>query len=272
MSCVAPVLVKNERRKSSDFAFHRVPCGKCLPCIKKRKSQWIFRLKEEMKVSSNVSFLTLTYSDENLVYGSSEKASLDKRAFPLFMKRLRKRISDIPLDVTLKYYAVGEYGDVSLRPHYHAILFNLPDVFTAEILTEIWDLGFVRVDSVQDAALAYVVGYVDKKLLKVSVDDRQPEFSLMSKGLGKSYLTDSVKSFYQKKKVPYLLGNGGKKISLPRYYRDKMFTEEDRAVIAAKAVSHIESLPMVSEKDRIESIDMEMHNFEKELLTKRKKL
>ena len=47
--------------------------------------------------------------------------SLRKRDFQLFMKRLRKKYSDD----RIRFYACGEYGSETFRPHYHAILFGL---------------------------------------------------------------------------------------------------------------------------------------------------
>ena len=47
--------------------------------------------------------------------------TLRKRDYQLFMKRLRKAF---PND-KIRFYAAGEYGPKTLRPHYHAILFGL---------------------------------------------------------------------------------------------------------------------------------------------------
>ena len=43
---------------------------------------------------------------------------LKKSDFQKFIKRLRK-------DYDIKYFACGEYGDKTLRPHFHAILFGV---------------------------------------------------------------------------------------------------------------------------------------------------
>lgn len=46
--------------------------------------------------------------------------TLRKRDFQLFMKVLRRRTGQ-----KVRYFAAGEYGDKTFRPHYHAIIFGL---------------------------------------------------------------------------------------------------------------------------------------------------
>ena len=45
--------------------------------------------------------------------------TLQKSDLQKFFKRLRKKTHE-----KISYYAVGEYGDNTQRPHYHIILFN----------------------------------------------------------------------------------------------------------------------------------------------------
>jgi hypothetical protein len=51
--------------------------------------------------------------------------SLDVSHFQKFMKRLRDRIK--PLKI--RFFHCGEYGDLTRRPHYHALIFgyDFPD-------------------------------------------------------------------------------------------------------------------------------------------------
>ena len=59
-------------------------------------------------------FLTLTYEDLQLVYNvKCRLPELVPRHLMLFMKRLREAVSP----VKIRFYGVGEYGDISERPH-----------------------------------------------------------------------------------------------------------------------------------------------------------
>lgn len=70
----------------------------------------------------------------------------------------------------------------------------------------------------------------------------------MSKGLGKNYLTEQMVTWHLAKPVErqYCNLQDGKKISMPRYYKDKIFTEEQRKLaneaMALKAAKEIEML------------------------------
>lgn len=94
-----------------------VPCGRCVGCRLERSRQWAIRCVHEASLHEENSFLTLTYSPENL----PSNGSLVKHDLTLFFKRLRKAYSD----KKLRYFACGEYGEQFDRPHYHVILFGL---------------------------------------------------------------------------------------------------------------------------------------------------
>ena len=72
-------------------------------------------------------FITLTYNDENL----PNPPVVSKREAQLFIKRLRKLL----YPKLFRYYIVGEYGDKSNRPHYHALLFGVSPTQEKEILS-----------------------------------------------------------------------------------------------------------------------------------------
>jgi len=185
-------------------------------------------LVKEAEESSSALFITLTYNDENLIYSFNGYPTIDKADFQKFMKRLRK------LNTTkLKYYAAGEYGDKSDRPHYHMILFNA-DIETIE---KAWSKGNVHYGDVQEASATYALKYINKvgKIPVHELDDREPEFQLMSKGLGKNYLTRSMARWHKKDLTNrvYITLKGGEKVSMPRYYKDKLYTEHERKIIGA---------------------------------------
>lgn len=202
-----------------------LPCGKCYDCKMRRISGWSYRLMKEAEVSSSAFFVTLTYSPENTRITPKGYMTCTKRDVQLFMKRLRKMNAE-----KLKYYAVAEYGGKTDRPHYHIILFNV-DVETIETA---WDLGHIHVGNISEASVGYTMKYISKggKVPKHANDDRQPEFSLMSKGLGANYLTDQMVRYH--KHEDFMLDRAfigikdGKKIALPRYYKDKLYTDFDK--------------------------------------------
>lgn len=114
-------------------------------------------------------FVTLTYDDEHL----PPDGSLDRAAFPLFMKKLRKVTK-------VRYLHCGEYGDTTLRPHYHACLFGFgfPDkvqtgerggypVSRSPLLERLWPEGHSEIGSLTFESASYVARYVCKKLSKL---------------------------------------------------------------------------------------------------------
>lgn len=96
----------------------QVPCGQCLECRIQQTRVWADRCVLEAKQWNDNYFITLTYDDCNV----PSNGSLNKRDYQLFLKRLRKRFPD----TKIRYLISGEYGDRSMRPHFHLILFNLP--------------------------------------------------------------------------------------------------------------------------------------------------
>jgi len=113
------------------------------------------------------SFITLTYDEKHLPrWGSLKYDDLQK-----FWKRLRKDLGP------LRYYAVGEYGDRSNRPHYHACVFGhaflegrkllrkTPSMlWTSPQLEKAWGLGMVSVGALTYESARYTASYVTKKL------------------------------------------------------------------------------------------------------------
>lgn len=209
-----------------------VPCGKCPECMARRVSAWSFRLMQEYKHSSSGHFITLTYDTKYVPITRNGFKTLDKTDFQLFMKRLRKAVSLIS-DVSLKYYACGEYGGKTSRPHYHMILFNIPDMLLCE---SAWGLGAVHYGEVTEASVGYTLKYINKpkRIPLHRNDDRLQEFSLMSKGLGASYVNERTIKYHRADIFNRTCLNieDGKKIAMPRYYKDRIFTESQREQIA----------------------------------------
>lgn len=219
----AQAILKTYRKDSNDSLTHVVSCGKCPACLQRRRHDWAFRMEEEHKRSLTSAFLTLTYQNAPKSFNGFD--TLDKRDFQLFMKRFRKKN-----DLNLKYYVSGEYGDNFERPHYHAIVFNLNESFIKhpDYLAELWKHGIVEVSPVTIGRIKYVTKYISKGVWKPKhdqetglEDDREPQFSLMSKNIGKDFLSPQMANFILSSGYPYLR-RYGQYIPIPRYYKKIM--------------------------------------------------
>lgn len=208
-----------------------VPCGQCIGCRLQRSLDWAVRLTHETKSHEVSSFVTLTYSDDNL----PRDGSLHHRDFQLFMKRLRKKS-----EFKFKYYMCGEYGDNTNRPHYHALLFgvdfndrmfyrrtkNGDRLDTSQLLDDTWQLGHCIVGNVTFESCAYVARYVTKKIVGDMAADhymgRTPEYAFGSNGLGRDWIGKYADQSYAHDFVVI----DGRKCKLPRYY-DVQFEKVD---------------------------------------------
>lgn len=220
MACLVPYHLKTGER---------VPCGKCIECVKRRVSAWSFRLREEFKRSDSAHFVTLTYNTERVPISQKGYMNLSKRDLQLFFKRLRKQHEKVKGNTNrVKYYACGEYGGKTMRPHYHIILYNS----SPNIICEAWKAGNIHFGTVNAASIGYCLKYISK-VSKVPLhgnDDRQKEFALMSKRLGDNYLRPSMINWHKAdlETRMYLNLEDGKRCSMPRYYKDKMYSNDER--------------------------------------------
>lgn len=145
-----------------------VACGRCSGCRVDRARDWQVRLVHESKLHHSSVFATFTYSPEF----EPLDGSLVERDMQLFIKRLRKARPG----QRISYFYAAEYGDQTLRPHYHAIIFGVdfPDrvkhsgtdahtLYRSEELSRLWGKGFASFGSVTADSCRYVADYVFKK-------------------------------------------------------------------------------------------------------------
>lgn len=204
------------------------------------------------------SFLTLTYTDEKLpaISDSSQTCSnLPGTLVPKHLQDFLKRLRKLHDPLKLRFYAVGEYGDNTQRPHYHAGLFNFPTCTRGQtkrlygqfgpadwrncchvcrLVGTTWGHGDVMLGGLGPDSAQYLAQYVTKKM--TSPDDsrlygRHPEFARMSlrPGLGASYLHDVASVLLDpdlpaQGDVPSSLRMGKKLMPLGRYLRRKLRT------------------------------------------------
>lgn len=171
--CLNPIRLTKKVQRETD-----VPCGRCPECTQRRASGWSFRLMNELKRVSSAYFITLTYATTHVPITKKGFLSLRKKDVQLFIKRLRK-LHPKSHD-TIKYYAAGEYGGKTKRPHYHIILFNSK----LELIGKAWKMGDIHYGmDVNEASVGYTLKYISKpsRIPEHKNDDRLPEFALMSK-------------------------------------------------------------------------------------------
>jgi hypothetical protein len=220
----------NRREAFTDLPELELGCGQCIGCRLDRSRAWAVRCVHEAQFHEDSSFLTLTYRDRDL----PSDGSLQRDAFPLFMRRLRKAHPE--LRRRLKYFHCGEYGDELGRPHYHAILFGyaFPDrrhwktspqgfaQYSSVELDAVWGHGYCSTGPVTFETAAYVARYVCKKVNGQLGDahylGREPEFMTCSKGIGErwiaTYAADTLRD-------DFVVARGHEQ-PLPRYYRKKL--------------------------------------------------
>lgn len=215
-------------------------CGQCIPCRVKKRREWTHRISLEALQHPENAFLTLTYSDDCL----PSDYSLNPKHFSGFMKRLRKRVSPR----LVRYVGVGEYGDQTERPHYHAIIFNHPTCLrgvsqvsrrtgrccsVCDLYTSAWAQGHVHCGQVSLDSISYVCGYVVKKMTRSDdsrLNGRHPEFARMSNrpGIGASAMDDLSSLLLGLdledtiEDVPYTLRHGRREYPLGRYLRRRL--------------------------------------------------
>lgn len=205
------------------------PCGNCLPCRLYKRLVWTSRIMLESKSHKVSSFLTLTYSDENL----PPRHSLRPDDLRLWLYRFRNAAPR-----PFRYMAVGEYGDLYGRPHYHLVVFGLsPDECNA--LAPTWTGGFFQAKPLIPERAQYIAGYTVKKLTKADdsrLRGRYPEFMRSSRmgvgGIGASFVPTVSNILLTNKfvseeiqmvgDVPSVLKHSGRLLPLGRYLRNKM--------------------------------------------------
>lgn len=201
------------------------PCGKCPICVRSDSRDWMLRLSVEQAHSFSSHFITLTYNEKNIVRNGSVGV-LVKRDLQLFLKRLRQRVADkFPDNPKLRFFAVGEYGPTTHRPHYHLIVFNLPsDINLHRLIEDCWSKGFITVSDVNGARISYLASYsLYGFLFSELKNDIQPPFRIMSRhpGIGDQFITPSSHRYYNSN-FDYIKYQGYS-YRFPRFFKDRIF-------------------------------------------------
>ena len=209
--------------------FNGFGCGQCMPCRINRRRIWSHRIVLEAFLHEHNSFATLTYSEEQVPQGST----LQPGDIQLFLKRLRKAVAP----ERVRYFFVGEYGDQTQRPHYHAALFGVGKSLS-DVVEKTWGKGHIMLGDLTLDSANYIAGYVTKKMTSwydPRLEGRHPEFSRMSlrPGIGADYIPAvadallssdvAIDAINAEGDIPSLLKHGRKSLPLGRYLKGKLY-------------------------------------------------
>lgn len=204
----------------------KIPCGKCPGCKLEQSRQWAVRCMHEKRLHNASCFITLTYDDAHLPPGYS----LKKEDLTNFMKRLRHETGP-----GLRFFACGEYGENTSRPHYHVLLLNSDftdkklvrsgpqyNLYESPVLSQLWTNGSHVLGDVTFESAAYVARYCMKKRQngKLTNDGRVPEYIVMSRrpGLGHGYFEKYKSEIINHDTIIV----NGVPAALPRFYDNKL--------------------------------------------------
>lgn len=249
-SCAFPKTIKLKSGRIT-----KVACGKCYRCLKKRKMAFTNRLYYEHLSAKQTWWITFTYNEENVpTLEVNELSDFDEpfvKTYKVlnyddvqkFMKSIRKALWNV-YRCKLRYFLVGEYGPTTFRPHYHCLLFfdtQVPSDFLIKLLDYHWanKYGFYMLDTATEERFQYCAKYCIRPTEENEVFKFRPPFMRCSKGIGKQFITDAKKKYYQDlitqpqtiRNASFLVRDSFR-FALPRYYKDRLFTQQQKRQIA----------------------------------------
>lgn len=258
-----PDLSRGQRENSPD---DYIACGQCLGCRLDHAKLWQGRCLMEMQDHDNTFYLTLTYDNEHLPLKSKYcHEYVDDRTGEVMsvlvstlslddVQRWKKRLAKAwskRSEKPLRFYGCGEYGDTTMRPHYHFLVFGLDlsddelvfyknskagkytySLYNCEWLEKTWGNGNVIIGRGSYESAGYIARYVLKK--RGSVDKQlyldnglMPPFINMSRrpGIGLPFLERVSEVIVNDDGIDDIhisTTNGGKTIRISGYMLDKL--------------------------------------------------
>lgn len=221
---------KNKRKPPicTDERLKTVPikCGKCIECRRQKQREWIVRMSEEIRHDSKAQFVTLTMSNMSFLelrktIKKGSENDIMTLAVRRFLERIRKETGK-----SVKHWFITELGEERGRIHIHGIMWCEPELINK------WKYGHVFIGThVNEATIFYITKYITKQnpINKTFIGK-----ILCSAGIGSAYLKrkDSNNNKYKESGTneTYRLRNGVK-INLPMYYRNKIYSEEEKELL-----------------------------------------
>ena len=246
--CLYPILIDNPKYKAnkknggiippiSDNRVLLVPvgCGKCIECRKQKKREWQVRMLEDIKTNKNGKFVTLTFDRENLIKLQDDVGYISDNyvqnnavatlAVRRFLERWRKKYK-----VSVRHWLVTELGHTGTeRIHLHGIIWT--DIEN-DVIKKIWGYGFVWFGSyVNEKTVNYIIKYINK------IDSDHANYVskiLCSKGIGSSYFNTynaSRNKYKGEETKEYYITRAGHRLSMPIYYRNKLYDDDEREIL-----------------------------------------
>lgn len=219
--------------------FVPIGCKECFECRKQKGNEWRVRLSEEIRHDNKGLFVTLTFSNKSirrLVYKLKKEGFQDLEGYGLdeaiatkgirlFLDRFRKQNGKSP-----KHWLVTELGhNGTENVHVHGIIWA-----NKKAIKKAWGEDFIYTGySLTEKTVNYVVKYIFKQ------DKKHKYFKskiYTSAGIGKGYFdrSDWKKNKYNKitdKTVETYVTRTGRKYALPIYYRNKIYSEDEREIL-----------------------------------------
>ena len=231
---IAPVL------HDPDFEYIEAGCGKCIECCKQRANGWKVRLAEEIKWNKNeCQFVTLTFNEEYLqelterikrdeqqgkvkLEKKIEENEIARRAVRLFLERIRKATKK-----SVRHWLVTELGETNGRIHLHGLMWC-----ERELIEKYWKYGHVFIGThATEQTINYIIKYITK------TDNKHKGFTpkiMTSAGIGKDYIKNGLgkqNEFKGEDTRDYYRDRKGYKTALPYYYRNKIYSEEEKEAL-----------------------------------------
>lgn len=247
--CLYPKLIRNRKYTKTkknggvippilDKRVLAVPvgCGRCMECRKQEARKWQLRMLEDIRHNKNGIMVTLTFSDESIKELTDEirkRRGYEVRGYDLdneiatiavhrFRERWRKEHKK-----SVRHWLVTELGHNGTENiHMHGIVWTDKD---REEIKKHWKYGFVWLG---DYTTEKTVNYIIKYVHKIDADHKEYKAKILtSAGIGAGYMSrEDVKgnAYKEGETREYYRTRTGHKMGLPVYWRNKIYSDEER--------------------------------------------
>lgn len=218
-----------------------VGCGKCFLCKRKYQSAWRIRLNHEYMFGnhdlSKSWFVTLTLNESYYKLALNNPSKLIRDFLERYREKTRQKFGR-KNGKSLFHWIVSERGEKRGRLHFHGLLFD--SLLPKYIVEDCWKFGFVSFKKITLKRCGYVTKYITKGMSEDACQEskeHQPRV-WCSPGIGRCYTeqSDALKLATSNGfLVPFIVKNNFV-YAMPRYYRDKLFTEEQKQILSAQSL------------------------------------
>lgn len=244
--CLYPKLIRNRKYTETKKNGGKIPpvtdrrvlmipvgCQQCIECRKQKARAWQVRLHEEIRRPAKREFVTLTFSNESYkeLYKEintediTNPYEIDNEIATLAVRRFLERWR-AKYKKSIRHWLITELGHNGTE---HIHIHGLLETDKKEEISKIWGYGYTFCgDYVNERTINYVTKYVMK------TDEKHPNYipkMLVSKGIGAKYFErhDAQLNAYKEKKTKETYTTRqGIKINLPIYFRNKIYSDEER--------------------------------------------